>query len=512
MISGCVTQEQKDIQFDLDSQVFLNGNDLYLRFGDLECTARWELKNNETGLLRKNNVEVKDKIKFNKGVLTDLQCNEELECNEDKCETDKYYINLDPEVGEKGKPKEVIIWRDNCETRCVDNKCNKVIGQTIWVAEGNTCVAREEAKSLKGTKLYLEIIEDEKYPVTCSDWNWTHRYCDFSSLELNKDIPLSTGNFDDESFVVNNSINLKFTSLSDKQSLWIEAENKVIKYGDNSTEIILQDANTENLDDAELRSSDTDSNDGAVSYITIIKKSDGREWTPIIKFNISEIPQEVTIQDVSLNLRVQFNGLDSGESYYSSVHHVFAFPTFAVDGIEWWEGNDICNLDGEICWDERPVSGEYNETIEDNFTFGLNSPVSGIWAKWNVTKMVTADYEAGNPNVSMWIRSNLTSGSPASTDWIQLNSKEQITIAYRPYLNITYLAPAPPDTCDSCNIDCSDNCVITTPKTCSILSFYNTGTFTIEADIHVDKIGTKPQGCQVVNHPNDGNELIIIGG
>ena len=89
---------QKDVYFNLDNQIVLSGNNLYFRYKELECNAKWILKPSESGLLEKEDINIGDNIKFNKGLLTELECNKELECNDIYCKADNYKIILDPEI------------------------------------------------------------------------------------------------------------------------------------------------------------------------------------------------------------------------------------------------------------------------------------------------------------------------------------------------------------------------------------------------------------------------------
>ena len=60
------------------------------------------------------------------------------------------------------------------------------------------------------------------------------------------------------------------------------------------------------------------------------------------------------------------------------------------------------------------------------------------------------------------------------------------------------------------NVNAADNCVITvdTSLPANTLNLYGTGTFTILADITVDKL-IKENTCQMINKAGDGNRLII---
>jgi hypothetical protein len=166
------------------------------------------------------------------------------------------------------------------------------------------------------------------------------------------------------------------------------------------------------------------------------------------------------------------------------------FPTFAVDSIEWWEGDGNCDASGEICWKERPVSGEYNETYEDRVTITGANPSTG-WYDWDVTNMVTLEYDNSTNNVSIWVRAVHSDGSPGTNDWVRFQSKESATPSLRPFLNVTYQNIPGEDSCDCAGvdtnweIDLSDYCVIT--DACNIASgnitFIGSGNMTCDAHI-----------------------------
>jgi len=71
---------------------------------------------------------------------------------------------------------------------------------------------------------------------------------------------------------------------------------------------------------------------------------------------------------------------------------------------------------------------------------------------------------------------------------------------YIPYLNITYSAAAG-DTCDTCTIDCTENCVVDSALDCggNPLTFTGAGTIGIQANItNWNKVLTDDSGCGII--------------
>jgi len=108
-IQGCVEEEnsQSDISFVShwkDDYISVNNNDISFKYKDLECEGKWVLKDGEEGLLSEEYIVSNNgKLSLKKGLLKDLKCNQNLECNDVLCKNNKYEIELDPEI------REVII-------------------------------------------------------------------------------------------------------------------------------------------------------------------------------------------------------------------------------------------------------------------------------------------------------------------------------------------------------------------------------------------------------------------
>lgn len=353
------------------------------------------------------------------------------------------------DVSAQEEIKEVITWQDNCRFRCVDGKCNGILGQTFYVNEEGGCVEREKAKSLKGTKFYLEIDEDKNFPVTCSEWNWTSRTCEFRLDKLsllNVNIPIKIGWINKtedkdgkliKEFIKTKSQNVKFSSVLEKKNIPINvAHNEIIKYGGGSTTIKLQDADTENLDDAEIIAAGfADYNMGASTRLMI--RSDSTTARVYIKFNISVIPSGQIIDEAKLFL---YKYARSGTPKFYVVHHVFN-NTWIEGTLSFGDCSTPVDCGFGITWNNQPCGTAFDNSVQCNLTFETNISAKGdttsIWLNWTVTNMVKTDYNDGNLNVSIIIKDD--SEDDSTTAFSEHRSKEYTTdTTLRPYLNITY--------------------------------------------------------------------------
>jgi hypothetical protein len=204
---------------------------------------------------------------------------------------------------------------------------------------------------------------------------------------------------------------------------------------------IFQVADDENLDDTYIETNNSISDRGtAINLRLVATATDERDM--VFKFNISSIPDGVTILNAVLRLFLNAENIDTNESYSGNTHHIFAFPTFSISDSEWTEGNDDSPtgcIGNELCWNERPISGEFNETAESSVTF-TGPDVDLGWYNWSVTNMVKSDYEGGNENVSIWIRTTLLSGEPTIADFVRFSSKENSNSTQHPMLEVTYVS------------------------------------------------------------------------
>jgi len=202
-------------------------------------------------------------------------------------------------------------------------------------------------------------------------------------------------------------------------------------FGGNSTTIVITTPNTGNLDDTYIETYYGTADRGAIglakelSYSSNAKK---REY--ISKWNLSDIPDGVTIESAILSVRIGSNYLDAGESLTVKSHHIYNSSIYTISGSEWTEGdsyNDSGCTGNELCWNTRPSSSTYyNTTGEGSQT--ITSGTTGF-KNWTVTQMVTRELNSGSKKVSIWMIATIASGSPSYSDHFKLpprNMTQQI--------------------------------------------------------------------------------------
>ena len=304
------------------------------------------------------------------------------------------------------------------ERTCKDGMCNLVLySGTRFAEQDNTWVDVRDARSLKGIYKIKYLKNDGVHDFEIVDLNYTSitlKVFVKDSKELNKDIPFKVDDVQ--------KTTKKLISLEDKPIVTFKSDNILANnysFGSKSTTIILQDADTENLEDTFVRVDSPTSNGG--SSTTLIIESGSNPRKIYIKFNISDIPLGQQIDSATLYLWKHFG---SGEQNMNNitVHHVF--------NQSWTE--DI------VIWNDQPCGTDFDDTNICNLVWEDSEEqlifVDNYHETFSVTLAVGVDYNAGNSNVSFIL--NTTGG----TSQISFRSKEYATVADRPYLNITYSA------------------------------------------------------------------------
>ena len=350
------------------------------------------------------------------------------------------------EVGDVMKsiePEPIIEYTPSTKTTCIDGTCTKSLYSGIhFVYEDNKWKDIKDARSLKNTGFSWKYLKtDSDYEIEIEDFNYT---C-LKKLKIKSQIG---GNIP---FKVNGVEYISPYMTPDEE---IELEDICVDnilaynftFGFNSTLIKLQDANTENLDDAHMESNNADTNYHNNIEMELLAQS-GRNYWLLIKFNLSAILSGSTILSADLFLNVQDNRLDHGaEGYDVATHHLFQYPTYDISGAEWVETT--------LTWNERPVGAEYNTTEMDSISF--TGSTSEGWHDWDVLDAVKTDFDNGYSNVSIFVLTNDIVGSPGTTDELDIYSKEHSTTANRPYVNVNYELPpvtqTPTPTADLLNI------------------------------------------------------------
>jgi hypothetical protein len=335
-------------------------------------------------------------------------------------------------------------WVNDCQAKCEGSRCNTILGKTIWVRDSDGfCKNIEDAKSLK-SRFSVEYLEDDKVNgIEVIDFNYScitiKPYWQSLSFKFGKNVPFKIDG------VVQGFVKIP-NVLSPLVSLTFCPLESVLdhnySFGEKSTTIQLQDANTENLEDTHSYEDSIDRDVGITTYIRTGGGDTNERAETLIKFNISLLPPGSSIEDSILALYYYSEGIDSGESMNISSHHVYEFPTFNISDQEWVEGNgnfvDAGCVAPEFCWQYNPISGQYNPTPSDVNTFNATYP-NAVWIYWNVTSIVSDSLSGDESTVTIWLRTTLVSGSPSSTDAALAYSKEYTTdTTKRLYLNITY--------------------------------------------------------------------------
>ena len=338
-----------------------------------------------------------------------------------------------------------VVWKDNCQIRCVDGKCNQIIGRTFWVNDSdNKCKPIEQANSLKNG-FFVEYLEiDPSFNLIVSDFNIS-----FMDMTLDfKGNPADYPNFcqvtDELNAKCDFKIDEKWNEVSQLkfQYKWEMKKGVVIKgdkikyeykqnpfgkkfsFGGNSTTIQLQDADTENLDDAYVNLAAPDFAYGTTEYMMFLGDSNSAKKI-VISFNLTSIPSSQDIDKSELFLYMYSEGIDTGEAYNA---YVCLYDTSWSESTLTWNNMDMSSV--KNCSNYWLVEG-----ADPN-------PDAPNWINWTVTSLVSSAYNEGLDNVSLVINASLVSGSPSTSDDIDVRSKEYTAdTSLRPYLNITYSMP-----------------------------------------------------------------------
>lgn len=222
------------------------------------------------------------------------------------------------------------------------------------------------------------------------------------------------------------------------------SECSILGNGGGSTTLQLQDNETDILEDGVANSGDSNREWGALSSLYILNDTAGTNKDGLFKFNLSQIPESVTITEAQFCLWQWHNGLDSSSETMNLTNHL-VYSNYTPDGGDWLEGSGLgggnnCDTN-EYCWDKKPniSEGEYNATGEDQRDFfgGAGEP-DDMWQCWNSTQIINYAYSNSYPNVSIQILVPTATGATLTSDDLIFYSKEHTDASLRPYLNITY--------------------------------------------------------------------------
>jgi len=315
-----------------------------------------------------------------------------------------------------GEEKEEITYTPSTETHCNNGKCWTSLYSGIrFVNEDGKWKNVEDARSLKGSGIECIVESDGENLVKCLDWNYTSIKLEFSIKStsiMQKEVPIKIYERNENGdLVLKSETKESFSSFNNKKGVELSdfRYGNVIHFGEKSTTIQLQDADTENLDDCRVYELDPDNKAGSYQYINF-----GFHYTVYIKFNITEIPDDKTVDDANVFFFIYSNSYDAGETCTSDI--------YGVNNNTWNETT--------LTWNNRM---DVNDFLYRNDTFDGDD--DDFWISYNVTSWISDKYNSGDSNITLFLNATTeySSGSMAAY------SKEYTTDAsLRPYLNITY--------------------------------------------------------------------------
>lgn len=246
--------------------------------------------------------------------------------------------------------------------------------------------------------------------------------------------------------------------------------------------VMLQDPNTENLEDTYVWKLNPTTNYGSnVNFL--IREASGYESRGYVMFNLSQIPSGSTIDSATLYLYDAFSG-GAGEDI--SIYH--------INNYDWEEGSLTWN--SQLCGSTSgSVGGNCNISVLDTQAIGFS------WNDFSVTPGVKHQFESlGKENITFMLYGPDEGSGSTWISGIQTKESSFYGTDKRIYLNVTYTEASDTCSCPGLNqdweIDNSDSCVIN--DACDLgtgkLSFINTGTTICNATVNTSDLGNPGNG------------------
>lgn len=360
-------------------------------------------------------------------------------------------IKLDPVwIGEE-KVIENITYTPSTETHCKNGKCWTALYSGVrFVYENDTWKDVDDAYSLEGYWNIVYLEQDPDFEIDVINYNT-------SGIEMNLHFVGDCNDYPDECITcTENKVECKFKhkhkwkneTFNEKTEEFEEIEieheyeyeheyedgitkekqeikgyfsnplGKQFSFGGKSTTIQLQDADTENLEDAEF---DEDSvEDGSETY-AVLDLMDGSGEGAVIKFNLSSIPSGQTIDNST------FCWYSTDTAIYSDIG-IYAFNVTEPFTQTWIEDT----LDADL-----GTKANFNGNCSVELHLEHNAQEEQWYCHSN-SKFIeyTQNMYDNDKNISFALN-----GSSA-TYYGKMATKEHATTSQRPYLNITYSVAA----------------------------------------------------------------------
>jgi len=185
--------------------------------------------------------------------------------------------------------------------------------------------------------------------------------------------------------------------------------------------IQLQTAGSRNLRDTWVWGNAVDTNYGGDTTMLLQDRASRRGRIHIM-FNISAVPSSVSVRDARLCLYLSTDGNTlSGSAYHVKDHT--------------WDGQ----TEASITWNNQVCAIGFDDSADCNLTAESTQATTAVgWVCWNVTKMFNVEYNSGDRNLSIVVRSPETATLTADQFCTKEGAAAPCNTAQRPYLNVTY--------------------------------------------------------------------------
>ena len=307
---------------------------------------------------------------------------------------------------------------------CENGECTLTLYSGIRnVFEDERWKRVEDARSLKDKGFEIEFIEkDPEFDINVLDFNLTSITLELDTVEKHrsKNIPVKIWRKEvrvDIKDYKNTATKMREDSLefsSGKRTETYEfGLDKILEFGFNSSTIVLQEPNTETLDDTFVVNLEPDNNFGS-SFIIAISDWEGEINRGYLKFN-SMLFENLNITSAEFQAYVDF---EQGGNI--QIHEVYDSS---------WD-------EGVITWNNQPCGINFNNSIACNLTYEdiIYPNQTDIFWSWNVTDMLFNSIN-NSRNLSVVLRTEYDGA------FFDMYSKEVSNPSYRPRLVITYEAP-----------------------------------------------------------------------
>lgn len=306
-----------------------------------------------------------------------------------------------------------VTWTGDCDYRCVDGICNTIIGRTEWADEGAGCRHIMEIDDLSKTGKFKVVTEsDGVHGLEVVKYNYScvvlRPYAvDTTMFEYGKPISLKLG----DKVLGDVRIPNIFSPLIDITVCPVDSALNKYSFGKKSTTVRLQDANTENLEDADIEENNPNNNYGGDISMTVDADA-GALDTTYNKFFIAGIPVDSSIINATYYAFAN-SGYSGSRAELIKAYHVYN---------QTWK-EEVLTFNNEPC----QFANQCNATEEDEFY----KVALAVWMDWDVTDAFINDFESENDNFSVRLEQN-------STYYINFRTKEYGTAAYRPFVDVAY--------------------------------------------------------------------------